>query len=51
MNRPRKYLPVPKWHGQFLSMLPTIKAHAAAAFKAWGPAREKRHMDEMERVS
>ena len=33
MVRPGKCFPVPRWHAQFLSMLPTIRDHAAATFK------------------
>ena len=30
---PDKCLPIPRWHAQLLSMLPTIRAHAAVAFR------------------
>ena len=33
MMRRRKHLPVPSWLAQFLSMLPTIRSHAALAFR------------------
>ncbi|MGO9114422.1 MAG: hypothetical protein ACLP9L_34835 [Thermoguttaceae bacterium] len=33
MNRHDKRFRVPRWPAQFLSMLPTIRSHAAAAFR------------------